>query len=404
MNKPKILLALFRLPYPTTDGTRYKILNNVAAGLKKDFDIEFFVVSIDTVRPEDVAHIEQCFGKVYLFHHSRSAFLANAIPALWNGLPLQSQAFHFSDAQTWLDAHIDDYDAVYVHEIRMTEFFIRYSDARKKKFLVDFNDAISMHYQAGVQKMILLKKLFYTWEGERVAKYESRVLDSFERFAIISEVDKRHLLSSPFYRKDAMAHIDIVSYGTPIPDRTGTSNQHKVYFMGNLDYEPNRDALYYFLDNIWPTLHAQHTDLEFLVLGGGHVTESYRQKPNVHFMGYVPDVFSAIESCSALVAPVRFAGGTPTKILESMGYGIPVISTPAGIAGIAGAEHDVNVVALHESDHSGWVAAIERILQDRAYHDRLAQNGRQLVIDHYSLQAAQERIREVFREIVHIVE
>ncbi len=402
MTKPKILIALFRLPYPTTDGTRYKILNNIAVGLNKDFDIEFFVVSIDTVRPEDIAHIEQYFGKVHLFHHSKTSFLINAIPAIFNGLPMQARAFHFSDAQAWLDAHVDDYDAVYIHEIRMTELFIRYADVRKKKFLVDFNDAISMHYQAGVQKMNFLKKLFYSWEGERVAKYESKVLESFERFVIISEVDKHHLLSSPFYRKSVMAHIDIVSYGAPIPDRIGSSDQQKIFFMGNLGYEPNRDALYYFLDNMWPMLHAQNQDLEFLVLGGGYVSEPYRQKPNVRFMGYVPDVFSAIESCSALVAPVRFAGGTPTKILESMGYGIPVVSTPAGIAGIAGAEHDVNVVALHESDHAGWVAAIEHILQDRAYHDRLAQNGRQLVIDHYSLQAAQERIREVFREMLNI--
>ena len=96
-----------------------------------------------------------------MFHHSKIAYGLNAIPAFLNGLPFQAQAFHFNDAQRWLDAHINDYAAVYVHEIRMTEFFINYSDEQKQKFLVDFNDAISMNYKVGVQKMGFFKKLFY---------------------------------------------------------------------------------------------------------------------------------------------------------------------------------------------------------------------------------------------------
>ncbi len=395
MSKQKILLALFRMPYPATDGTRYKILNNVAGGLLKDFDVEFFVVSIKPVAREDVEYLERNFGKVHLFCHSKFAYGMSAIPAFFSGLPLQAEAFRFRDAQAWLDAHIGDYDAVYIHEIRMTEFFIRYSGGQKKRFLVDFNDAISMSYAEGHQKMRFPENLFYHWEGNRVARYEAKVLASFFHFNIVSEADRAYLLKG--------LHIDdfsVIAHGSPISEQVALLDEDKIFFMGSMDYEPNRDALDYFLKNIWPMLHAHLPSLELLVVGGGHVPGTYRRVSGVSFAGFVPSVFEAVRHCKALVAPIRYAGGTPSKILDAMGYGIPVLTTPQAVAGIGGAVPGTNVLTVAASDIGGWVTTIQKVVTDDALRSALSKNARQLILETYSAPVAEDAFRKRFHGII----
>ncbi|MEI8224068.1 MAG: glycosyltransferase [bacterium] len=399
MHKRKVLVALFRLPYPATDGTRFKILHNLVSGLKKEFEVEFFVVNIKSYTQSDIDHLEQNYGKVHVFHRSKLAYLFNAFPALYNGLPLQAQAFHFKGAQKWLDVHIDDYDAVYIHEIRMTEFFINYSDVQKQKFLVDFNDAISMNYQAGVQKMNVFKKLFYTWEGNRVARYESQVLTTFNHFSIVSEVDKKYLLNAPAYHGSKNLDFSVVNHGAPIPSEVATCDQHKIFFMGSLDYEPNRDAVRYLIETIWPQLSVKIPEVELVIIGGGTIPESYKHIPRIIFSGFVPNVFEVVRHCKALVAPIRFAGGTPSKIIEAMGYGIPVVTTPQGAAGISGIEPGNNIITVSEQDVDAWVEIINKLIQDSNYLNAIARKGRLLVEERYSQQAAEQvfcnRLKEV---------
>lgn len=399
MARPKLLIALFRLPYPATDGTRYKILYNVAEGLKSQYDIEFFVVNIKPFHPDDVTYLETHFGKVHLFHHSKIAYLLNAFPALSTGLPLQAQAFHFADAQRWLDAHIHEFAAVYIHEIRMTEFFINYSLEQKQKFLVDFNDAISMNYAGGVTKMNVAKKLFYSWEGGRVARYESQVLKNFHHFSVVSEVDKQYLLKQAGLGD---THIDfsVINHGAPVSKNAALRDMEQIFFMGSLDYEPNRDALTFFLETIWESVLASNPHVELLVLGGGRIPDSLKQYPRVRFTGFVPSVFETVTHCKALVAPIRFAGGTPSKIIEAMGYGIPVITTPSGAAGISGVVADSNIIIVPESDTNAWVESINRLLTDQVVNDRIGAQARLLVLEHYSAQAAQERIRNRFNKLL----
>ncbi len=403
MTRPKILIALFRLPYPATDGTRYKILYNLTEGLKQQYDVEFFVVNIKKYNLSDVEYLEQHFGKVHLFHHSKIAYGLNAIPAFLNGLPLQAQAFHFNDAQRWLDAHINDYAAVYVHEIRMTEFFINYSDEHKQKFLIDFNDAISMNYKVGVQKMGFFKKFFYTWEGDRVSRYETVVLKNFKHFSIVSNKDRQYLIDRAGLMDDfqkGVLDFSVINHGAPMTEVTALLDQDKLFFLGSLDYEPNRDALEFFFKHVWDEVLRVMPHVELLVIGGGTIRHSWKLKKNVSFLGFVPSVFEAVKHCKALIAPIRFAGGTPSKIIEAMGYGIPVVTTIIGAEGITGARHDQNIVTLSENDSAQWVGVIEKIVTDEQYCRRIGSSGRTLVAESFSKQSAQAAFLKRFIEIV----
>lgn len=403
MHKPIILIALFRLPYPVTDGSRYRIFNNLVSGLKKDYDIECFVVQIKQYKQSDIDYIERHFGKVHLFYHSKIAYALNGLRALVTGLPMQAQAFHFTDAQRWLDAHVDEYDAIYVHEIRMTEFFINYSDERKSRCVVDFNDAISLNYETSLAHMNLPLRLFYRWEGRRVSRYESKVINEFKHMLVISERDRHYLLEKAgLVNKYESGELDfaVIHYGAPVSDVVASRNKLQVFFMGSLDYAPNRNAVDWLVTALWPVLVQQIPQLELLVIGGGKVENAWKNIPGITFAGFVPNVFSAVESARLLLASIAFAGGTPSKIIEAMGYGIPVLTTYEGAAGISGVVHGVNILTLPKHNVSQWVETIVSFLNHTELQDQLAQAGKELIKENYSLNSIEAAFRARFAKLI----
>ena len=82
-----------------------------------------------------------------------------------------------------------------------------------------------------------------------------------------------------------------------------------------------------------------------------------------------------------------------------MGYGIPVVTTPQGAAGISGIDPGKNIVTISEQDVGGWVTSIEKLVQNTAYRTSIAQAGRLLVEERYSQQVAEQvfcnRLKEV---------
>ena len=174
----------------------------------------------------------------------------------------------------------------------------------------------------------------------------------------------------------------------------------KLFFIGSLDYRPNRDALLYFLNMAWAPLRQEIPELELLVVGGGSVPEKYRDLPGVYFLGFVPSVLEAVKHTRALIAPIRFGGGTPSKIIEAMGYGFPVITTPQGAGGISGAVVEENIVVVSGSDAASWVTSIKKILSDDAFRNQIAKNARMLIAEKYSADTAQNEFLKRFHNIV----
>ncbi len=401
MQKPKLLISLFRMPYPAIDGTRYKILDNVIEGLAKDFSLEFFIVTIDAVTADQVEYLEKNFGKVHLFKYSLIEFGMSAIPALWSGLPFQAESFHFRNAQKWLDTNVGNYDAFYVHEIRMTEYFIKYDPDLKKKMLIDFNDAISLNYKTSLKQLMLPKKLFYLFEGYRVTKYEAKVLESFYQFNVVSEHDRHYLLDSKFYTHKHEIEFACIHHGPKIGNQSLLDSTEKnIFFMGRLGYEPNRDALLFFLNDIWADLKKNIPGVMLYVLGKKGSLQNYPEDSQIVFTGFVPEVWDVAKRCNLMIAPIRFAGGTPSKILEAMAMGIPVITTPAATAGIPGLEHEKNILIAPEQDTKKWVADINKVFDDESFRKTIGNNARVFAEKNYSSEQSQQEFRNIFHRLV----
>jgi glycosyltransferase involved in cell wall biosynthesis len=401
MKRPKVLIALFRLPYPATDGTRYKILNNVIEGLAKDFDLEFFITTIDRYSSRDIQYLEQTYGKVYVFSQSRFMFALRAAVSLFKNIPAQSNAFIISKAKRWIKVHYHEYDGFYIHEIRMTEYFRRLPHSAKGRMLVDFNDAISRHYLESVKhRSSLILKIMFWFEGIRVRRYERKILELFQHFNIVTIQDRQALINSARGEVDSTIDFLSIPHGVALPPISRLEKASHILFLGNTSYDPNADALNYLFQYLWNDIALHYPPVQFCIAGKGKPVPTTPDDSRIRYLGFVPDLTEIFDETVALVAPIRNGGGVPSKILECMGRGIPVITTPIGAAGIIGAADGENIFIIPETDREAWVRIIERLYTDFDLRKKIGTAARALVEQQYSSASSQQQFRDFFHRIV----
>lgn len=400
MKKAKILIALWRFPYPAIDGTRYKILNNILAPLVGVYDIEFLIVSIDPVTAEQIEYVENNFGKVHLFKRSKASFLFNFFKGFFIGLPMQVTGYYLKSAQNWLNQNIQNYDAVYVHEIRTSEYFKNVT--YKSKIIFDFNDAISLNYKENFKFANFIMKIFYYIEGGRVARYEKKVLSTFKNYNIVSGYDKAYLLNM-LNVNDLNINFTVIPHGVSVGENINKSNTNKnIFFVGSLGYAPNYDAVKYFIKNIWPQIRTALPNVKFFVIGKQTRFMGFKSMPNVYFPGFVKNLkdYLGENNCSIMVAPLRFGSGTPSKIIEAMSMGLPVITTPTACQGIDGVINGHDIVLIDHKNIDEWVDSLIHLLNNTDEQKNIGENAKNFILQNNEIGMVQKRWLDFFANII----
>ena len=121
--------------------------------------------------------------------------------------------------------------------------------------------------------------------------------------------------------------------------------------------------------------------------------------PTRHRVVYVPFTdrplaFCRLATISALPSRIE---GLSISLLETMALGLPVVASDAGGNPdlITSGETGLLVPPL---DSAAWARALARVLDDRAFAERLARGGRELVRREFTLARAAERTEDVYRE------
>jgi len=173
----------------------------------------------------------------------------------------------------------------------------------------------------------------------------------------------------------------------------------RVVFIGPTYILANRDAVDFFLTDIWPHVRDGYPDATLRLLGRNAPANQarYSQVAGVAGAGYVADVRPHLAQASCSVVPVRVGGGTRIKILESWAMGLPVVSTSLGCEGLAAVDGQ-NILIRDEPE--SFARAVVEILSNSDLRRRLRQEGRQTVENHYSWDRIGQRLRSTYMELI----
>jgi len=167
-----------------------------------------------------------------------------------------------------------------------------------------------------------------------------------------------------------------------------------LLFLGKLDYLPNEDAVLYFCNRILPLLITSGRPVSLRV-AGMDAPDSIRKLsalPGVTVVGAVKDVVPEYERAGIAVAPLRAGSGTRIKILEAFSYGVPVVSTSMGAAGLD-VTHEVHLLIADTPEE--FAAACLRLIEDDRLAERLSRNALKWVRETHSL----DRVRAILHGI-----
>lgn len=226
--------------------------------------------------------------------------------------------------------------------------------------------------------------------AEAAFAIEARAFASVDQIWACSEADARH--ARELY-PDA-APIAVVP-NTVDGDRPARAEPPPggpvLVYPAAFGYPPNRAAVRWLLDEIFPALLAVLPGAR-LVLVGSEPTDEMRaaaRDPRIEVTGFVPDTAAFFGSATVVPVPLREGGGTRFKVLEALAAGVPVVSTAKGVEGLELSPGEDHVRAETTSE---FVEAIARLADDPEARRRLAERGREVVAERFSFEVARRAV------------
>ena len=139
-------------------------------------------------------------------------------------------------------------------------------------------------------------------------------------------------------------------------------------------------------------------DCHYLIAGSGMAHEAemgtmVKERGlagHVHLLGVQRDVASLLAAADIFFLPSRIEG-FPNALMEAMAAGLPIVASNVG--GIPDLVRDGHDGFLHEAtDVEGMAKSVQKLLDDAELRAQMGKNGRQRVMEEFSLQKLGDRV------------
>lgn len=232
-------------------------------------------------------------------------------------------------------------------------------------------------------------------EARRLARYEHAACRDFSLNITCSELDRTRLQEvAPGCVTAVVPNGVDLEYFTP----TGMPEQQRVVFAGMLNWAPNRRAVEYIADEIWPRLKARRPGVKVDIVGPNPPEAALaRARRDRDFVvhGFVDDVRPYLEAASVYLCPIRDGGGTKLKLLDAFAMGKAVVADAIACEGLD-VEAGRHVLLVDSPD--AYVDWTERLLDDAGLRHDIGRRAARFVQTRYSFAAIGRSLAELFEQ------
>lgn len=249
--------------------------------------------------------------------------------------------------------------------------------------------------KASVPHRLRRMRRMLTWA--KAKRYVARLLPHFRACTVVS-AEEQALVRQAAPDYPGIVIIPNCIEGTHYADVTAEPQWGQLIFPGALSYNANYDAVSFFLHKIYALIREREPDVTLTITGrtDGVPWPPFPLPGPVRLTGWVEDVRPWIASSWTTIVPLRQGSGTRLKILESLALGTPVVSTHKGAEGLAVA--DGQHLLLADSPEA-FANAVLRLLHEPVLRQRLVEQGRTLVREHYDWQVVMPNFLELVERV-----
>lgn len=262
------------------------------------------------------------------------------------------------------------------------------------RIIVDLDDLESVKIARRMKGWRISLPMLLAWHDQRkTRRMEQEAVARFARVVVCSELDAQAWSTHPDKVWMVPNGFDDSLLSLPFP----VAGPPRAIFTGALFYWPNTEAALLFARRIMPLLLARRPDFEFWIVGRSPPPEilTLDNGGNIRVFADVPEVPPYVRQASVSVVPLRVGGGTRLKILESLGAGVPVVTTTVGVEGLA---LEAGRHFLLADTPEEFVTQIMRLLDEPALGERQVHAGREAIAGTYAWHAIRDTLAGLLRD------
>jgi len=298
---------------------------------------------------------------------------------------------HMPGIPAWLRQHGARFDTVMVSRHYVASEFLPLLRRHAPQARVLF-DTVDLHYLRERRAAELSGDAVALRAAQRTRALELGLIAAADATLVVSEVE-RSLLATDAPGADVRVLSNLHELPAAGP---GWASRRDLLFVGGFRHPPNVDAVLWFAREVFPRIRAAAPRMQFHCIGGDVPADvqGLASMDGIRIHGHVPDLQPWLDGCRISVAPLRFGAGVKGKVNQAMAHGVPVVATSAAVEGM----HLVDARdVLVADDADAFADAVVRLHDDDVLWNRLSAHGRDNVARHFSMDAARDVVRELFR-------
>jgi glycosyltransferase involved in cell wall biosynthesis len=368
-NKKHVLVVDHYLPTIDKDAGSRTISNFIDSLLALDYSVKFLGEN-------------QNIGIQYQIH-----FQKKGVEVLY-GSP-----YNFFD-QSWknyLRAHHADFDAILLSRSSVCTPILAYLRTLNYKGNIIYygHDLgfLRMEKEAEVKNDPELRR-----QAVQVKAQEDYMYMNSDNALIINDDEARYLkqyIDVPLHYVPPY-FFDVQEVVNPFAAREG------VLFVGGFNHPPNREAVTWFMGQVYGDLAKQGIPL---VIAGSKVPPAFydyeKKYPSVRICADVSDeeLNRLYANTRIAIVPLLFGAGVKGKVIESMAKGVPIVGTEIAFEGMP-KDNGYKYKGINSA--SEFSSAVLSLYHDDRLWNELSQFGRKYVQEHFN----RENMRSVFKKLI----
>lgn len=226
------------------------------------------------------------------------------------------------------------------------------------KLLVEMIDSMGLNFLRRSKMTKGLKKWILKKEQKKASNYEKNLADRSYRSFVVSSIDQKKIASS---------NLRVLPLGVNIFNKKRKISKNPIIiFSGNMFYQPNVDAILWFVKHCWSNILKEEPKTKLLIVGSNpaaNIILLANKYSSINITGRVPSVFNILNKATVSIAPMQSGSGMQIKILEAMACAIPVVCSTIGIGDIRAKVNKDLLVADTGKDFSQKVIYMIRSMQ-----------------------------------------
>ena len=373
----KIIVIANLIPAKNKNGAQLVSYERINYMIKLGYSID--LVCFKSKNKEDDYKAKQILEKkgihVHFINFNICEIFFNLLKAfIINNLPLQCALFKSKKFIKKIKEILrnKEIDAIYCVMIRVAPNISWY----KGKLLIEMIDSMHLNFLRRYKIAKGLKKWIFKKEYQKSGIYERKLADKSHCSFVVSNIDRKHINS---------LKVKVIPLGVNIFDKKRNVRiKPVIIFTGNMYYQPNIDAVKWFIKNCWPKILQKKPQAKFFIVGNNpsnSILSISKKYSSIKVMGNVHSIKEILNKSTVAIAPMQSGSGMQIKILEAMSCAIPVVTSNIGLGDLKAVPGKDLLTAKTADDFSKKVISL---IQSRKYNELIGSKGQKYILQNHN--------------------